>query len=211
MNGRFFVFKRIESRFGEKFPNTALFYCKKLSQSFWRFLVRYAESVESHHSRLVRHFCFPLYIYHPIERGTKGTVDHVDDAGTLHCTFDNGRTLGVVTDADIFHVIDRLNVPVAERYAYLLGSAIDGNKRLHNVQEVAEFICKHGQYGDVRITTMEGKELLDTFGIYINKISDMEYREELLKVLVPMQHEVENAAFSEDEDMDETEEVGISM
>ena len=149
--------------------------------------------------------------YHPIERGTKGTVDHVDDAGTLHCTFDNGRSLGVVTDADIFHVIDRLNVPVAERYACLLGSAIGGNRRLHNVQEVAEFICKHGQYGDVRITTMEGKELLDTFGIYINKISDMEYREELLKVLVPMQHEVENAAFSEDEDMDETEEVGISM
>ena len=91
--------------------------------------------------------------YHPIERGTKGIVDYVDDVGTLHCTFDNGRTLGVVTDADIFHVIDRLNVPVAERYAYLLGSAIDGNKRLHSVQEVAEFICKHGQYGDVRITT----------------------------------------------------------
>ena len=149
--------------------------------------------------------------YHPIERGTKGTVDYVDDAGTLHCTFDNGRSLGVVTDADIFHVIDRLNVPVAERYAYLLGSAIDGNKRLHNVQEVAEFICKHGQYGDVRITTMEGKELLDTFGIYINKISDMEYREELLKVLVPMQHEVENAAFSDDEDMDETEDVDMTM
>ena len=149
--------------------------------------------------------------YHPIERGTKGTVDHVDDAGTLHCTFDTVRSLGVVTDADIFHVIDRLNVPVAERYAYLLGSAIDGNKRLHSVQEVAEFICKHGQYGDVRITTMEGKELLDTFGIYINKISDMEYREELLKVLVPMQHEVENAAFSEDEDMEETEDVDKTM
>jgi len=29
----------------------------------------------------------------------------------------------------------------------------------------------------------------------------MEYREELVKVLVPMQHEVENAAFSEDEDI----------
>lgn len=149
--------------------------------------------------------------YHPIERGTKCTVDHVDDAGTLHCTFDNGRSLGVVTDADIFHVIDRLNVPIAERYACLLGSAIDGNKRLHNVQEVAEFICKHGQYGDVRITTMEGKELLDTFGIYINKISDMEYREELLKVLVPMQREVENAALSDDESMDETEDVDMMM
>lgn len=58
---------------------------------------------------------------------------------------------------------------------------------------------------------MEGKELLDTFGIYINKISDMEYRDELLKVLVPMQQEVENAAFSEDEDMEETEDVDKTM
>ena len=103
------------------------------------------------------------------------------------------------------------NVPAAERYPHLVASAIDDTKRLHNVQEVAEFICKHGQYGDVRITTMEGKELLDTFGIYINKISDMEYRDELLKVLVPMQHEVENAAFSDDESMDETEDVDMMM
>ncbi len=58
---------------------------------------------------------------------------------------------------------------------------------------------------------MEGKELLDTFRIYINKISDMEYREELLKVLVPMQQEAENAAFSEDEDMAETEDVDMTM
>ncbi len=58
---------------------------------------------------------------------------------------------------------------------------------------------------------MEGKELLDTFGIYINKISDMEYRDELLKVLVPMQHEVENAAFSEDENMDEMEDMDMTM
>ena len=106
---------------------------------------------------------------------------------------------------------DRKKVPIAERYACLLGSAIDGNKRLPNVQEVVKFICKHGQYGDVRITTMEGKELLDTFGIYINKISDMEYREELLKVLIPMQHEIENAAFSDDESMDETEDVDMTM
>ena len=58
---------------------------------------------------------------------------------------------------------------------------------------------------------MEGKELLDTFGIYINKISDMEYREELLKVLVPMQREIENAALSDGESMDETEDVDMSM
>ena len=29
----------------------------------------------------------------PVESGTLGRVDHVDDIGTLHCIFDNGRTL----------------------------------------------------------------------------------------------------------------------
>lgn len=29
----------------------------------------------------------------PVESGTCGEVQFVDDAGTLHCKFDNGRTL----------------------------------------------------------------------------------------------------------------------
>jgi len=151
---------------------------------------------------------FGIFLFPPILLKRKDGDAHEENH--IQCSAQS-QGLQLRADADIFHVIDRLNVPVAERYACLLGSAIDGNKRLHSVQEVAEFICKHGQYGDVRITTMEGKELLDTFGIYINKISDMEYREELLKVLIPMQHEVENAAFSDDESMDETENVDMTM
>ena len=38
----------------------------------------------------------------PIESGTKGTVDYVDDIGTVHCTFDNGRQLGLVPSTDVF-------------------------------------------------------------------------------------------------------------
>ena len=41
----------------------------------------------------------------PIPSGTKGTVQFVDDAGTLHCKFDNGRTLGVIPGEDRFHKI----------------------------------------------------------------------------------------------------------
>ena len=37
-----------------------------------------------------------------VEGGTRGTVLAVDDAGTLHCGFDNGRSLGVVPGEDVF-------------------------------------------------------------------------------------------------------------
>jgi len=45
--------------------------------------------------------------YAPILPGTEGTVNVVDDIGTLHCTFDNGRTLGVIPSEDSFSVISR--------------------------------------------------------------------------------------------------------
>ena len=38
----------------------------------------------------------------PVESGTRGTVRVVDDIGTLHCNFDNGRSLGVVPGEDSF-------------------------------------------------------------------------------------------------------------
>ena len=41
----------------------------------------------------------------PIEPGTKGTVDVVDDMGTVHCTFDNGRRLGLIPNVDVFQKI----------------------------------------------------------------------------------------------------------
>ena len=41
----------------------------------------------------------------PVESGTLGRVDHVDDIGTLHCVFDNGRTLGVIPGVDDFHIV----------------------------------------------------------------------------------------------------------
>ena len=41
----------------------------------------------------------------PIAPGTKGTVKLVDDIGTVHCIFDNGRCLGLIPGEDVFHVI----------------------------------------------------------------------------------------------------------
>ena len=41
----------------------------------------------------------------PIPSGTTGKVQYVDDIGTLHCAFDNGRHLGLVPGVDSFHII----------------------------------------------------------------------------------------------------------
>lgn len=38
--------------------------------------------------------------------GTIGTVVHVDDMGTIHMKWDNGRTLGLIDGVDLFEVID---------------------------------------------------------------------------------------------------------
>lgn len=38
----------------------------------------------------------------PVEPNTRGTVEVVDDMGTPHCIFDNGRQLGIVPGEDSF-------------------------------------------------------------------------------------------------------------
>jgi hypothetical protein len=42
-----------------------------------------------------------------IESGMQGTVEHVDDIGTLHMKWDNGRTLGIIPSEDDFRVLSK--------------------------------------------------------------------------------------------------------
>ena len=41
----------------------------------------------------------------PIESGTRGTVEVVDDIGTVHCRFDDGRSLGLIVGEDDFRAL----------------------------------------------------------------------------------------------------------
>ena len=41
----------------------------------------------------------------PIEPNSKGTVVAVDDIGTVHCDFDNGRSLGMIPGEDTFRTL----------------------------------------------------------------------------------------------------------
>ena len=42
----------------------------------------------------------------PVPPGTEGTVTAVDDLGTVHCLFDNGRRLGLIPGEDVFRRTD---------------------------------------------------------------------------------------------------------
>ena len=42
--------------------------------------------------------------------GTRGTVDHVDDLGTIHMNWDNGRTLGKKNICNIVICIDNRRI-----------------------------------------------------------------------------------------------------
>ena len=43
--------------------------------------------------------------YAPVPEGMTGTVVTVDDAGTLHMKWDNGRSLGICPEVDSFTMI----------------------------------------------------------------------------------------------------------
>ena len=74
----------------------------------------------------------------PVEANTRGTVKIVDDIGTLHCEFDNGRQLGVVPGEDSFRRLteQELNAEKIQKEAdALLESFQQETARLSNVYD----------------------------------------------------------------------------
>lgn len=52
--------------------------------------------------------------YSPVPPGTEGTVDFVDDMGSVFMKWDNGRTLAVIVGEDSFRVISKPQTPEAQ-------------------------------------------------------------------------------------------------
>lgn len=75
----------------------------------------------------------------PVESGTCGTVEFVDDAGTLHCKFDNGRMLGVIPDVDQFHRSIRNRLRLMSRQRKILSARKLQKRRI--LKNPKKWIC----------------------------------------------------------------------
>lgn len=98
---------------------------------------------------------------------------------------------------------------LGKKHPRLIGMSDRDERELNSIEEVAKYICEKGASGDVTITYEDGTPFLNTFGIYIDRISDMEYRSELLKVLIPMQKALDGT--EEIFAPDDSENMGINM
>lgn len=51
--------------------------------------------------------CIEMKDDHPVPSGTIGTIQHIDDIGTIHMKWDNGSTLGLVPNEDLYEILDK--------------------------------------------------------------------------------------------------------
>lgn len=64
------------------------------------------ESIKKKYPKGTRIVCLRMDDpFHPVPPGTRGEVDHVDDLGTIHMTWENGSGLALISEKDEFRVI----------------------------------------------------------------------------------------------------------
>lgn len=69
----------------------------------WQRLTQQAEHYKNLYPEGTRVICeYMNDNMHPVPSGTRGTVEFVDDLGTIHCRWDNGQGLGLAPNEDKF-------------------------------------------------------------------------------------------------------------
>lgn len=53
-------------------------------------------------------------LYHPINAGEIGIVNHVDSMGTIHVNWENGSGLGLIPGVDKFEMVEKIKVIMVE-------------------------------------------------------------------------------------------------
>ncbi len=88
-----------------------------------------------------------------VPSGTNGVVDFVDDMGTIHVTWENGSSLGLIVGVDQFKVIDL--APTLEEKNKPVAPIIGANGNVFNLLGICSRALKDAGYSD------EVKEMVD--------------------------------------------------
>ena len=99
---------------------------------------------------------------YPIEPGSMGTLEEIDDMGTFHVKWDNGRGLGVVIGQDSFSVLP----PKPEPLKLFMPLTAD--------------LYERDEYGDLEVesTLLEGEELRAYEGVILKALRNNDSPEE---------------------------------
>lgn len=96
----------------------------------------------------------------PIEPGTMGSVRLVDDMGTIHCDFDNGRRMGIIPGEDCFHM---LYTQIIQELYFLADHVHNGRLPVHVRFILDEFAnVSLPEEFDKSLATMRSREMSAT-------------------------------------------------
>ena len=76
--------------------------------------------------------------YSRIPEGTRGTVDAVDDIGTIHVRWDNGSRLGVVYGVDSIRIVTGVSCVLKEQILQVRDTGLVNMFDVRGVREIAE-------------------------------------------------------------------------
>ena len=76
--------------------------------------------------------------YSRMPEGTRGTVDAVDDIGTIHVRWDNGSGLGIVPGVDTVRKVTEISGSLKEQILQVRDTGLVNMFDIKGVREVAE-------------------------------------------------------------------------
>lgn len=157
--------------------------------------------------------------YHPVPSGTLGTVNRVDNAGTIHMKWDNGQSLGLIDEEDDFTVVYRpeykeeqirvlvvapLQKPVIKMIENTLEAQqeiVEGDIEYINIEDDAVLVCnEEGKIRNLQANRRVGYDVIA--GIFFVAHDD---GSEYLKSLTDVQIEKYMERFNEIEHIEQEE------
>lgn len=123
--------------------------------------------------------------YAPVESGTRGSVQAVDDAGQIHMAWDNGRTLAVIPGLDTFRKLTPQELAEEQQMGRQKPDCplIGQNGNIYNLMGIAsDTLRKNGQAAQAKdmcnrvVQSHSYQEALNVIGDYVNitSIEEME-------------------------------------